>query len=32
MYYELTDHFHVAADLDRCWRFFGSAENLRPCA
>src|SRR3954465_14698072 len=28
MYYELTDHFHVAADLDRCWRFFGSAENL----
>jgi ligand-binding SRPBCC domain-containing protein len=28
MYYELTDHFEVAADLDRCWRFFGSAENL----
>jgi ligand-binding SRPBCC domain-containing protein len=28
MYYELTDHFDVAADLERCWRFFGSAENL----
>ena len=28
MYYELTDHFEVAADIDRCWRFFGSAENL----
>jgi ligand-binding SRPBCC domain-containing protein len=28
MYYELTDHFEVAADADRCWRFFGDAENL----
>ena len=28
MYYELTDHFEVAAGIDRCWRFFGSAENL----
>ena len=28
MYYELTDTFDVAADLDRCWRFFGTAENL----
>ena len=28
MYYELTDHFEVSADIDRCWRFFGSAENL----
>jgi ligand-binding SRPBCC domain-containing protein len=28
VYYELTDHFHVAADIDRCWRFFGSARNL----
>src|SRR3954447_24693909 len=28
MYYELTDHFHVAATLARAWRFFGAAENL----
>jgi ligand-binding SRPBCC domain-containing protein len=28
MYYELTDHFEVTADVDRCWQFFGSAENL----
>ena len=28
MVYELTDHFEVAADVDRCWQFFGSAENL----
>jgi len=28
VYYELTDHFEVAADIERCWRFFGSAENL----
>jgi hypothetical protein len=26
MYYELTDHFEVAADIDRCWQFFGSAD------
>jgi hypothetical protein len=28
VYYELTDAFEVAADIDRCWRFSGSAENL----
>ena len=28
MYYELTDHFEVAADAEQCWRFFSSAENL----
>ena len=28
MVYELTDHFEVAADVERCWQFFGSAENL----
>ena len=28
VYYELTDSFDVAADIDRCWRFFGTAENL----
>ena len=28
VYYELTDTFDVAADIDRCWRFFGTAENL----
>jgi ligand-binding SRPBCC domain-containing protein len=28
MYYELTDQFEVAADMDRCWQFFASAENL----
>jgi len=28
MHFELTDAFVVAADLDRCWDFFGSAENL----
>lgn len=27
-YYELTDHFHVSADLDRTWDFFSSAKNL----
>jgi ligand-binding SRPBCC domain-containing protein len=26
--YELTDHFQVAADADRTWQFFSSAENL----
>ena len=28
VYYELTDTFDVAADIERCWRFFGAAENL----
>src|SRR5688572_12253434 len=28
MYYELTDHFDVASDAQRCWEFFGSAANL----
>src|SRR5215207_2008382 len=28
MFYELTDHFEVAAGIERCWQFFGSAENL----
>ena len=28
MDYELTDHFAVAANIDRCWSFFGNAENL----
>jgi ligand-binding SRPBCC domain-containing protein len=28
MYYELTDHFIVAADIDRTWAFFSSADNL----
>jgi ligand-binding SRPBCC domain-containing protein len=28
MYFELTDHFIVAADLDQTWAFFGDAENL----
>jgi ligand-binding SRPBCC domain-containing protein len=28
VYYELTDHFEVAADVARCWDFFGRAENL----
>jgi ligand-binding SRPBCC domain-containing protein len=28
MYYELTDHFIVAASLERTWEFFSSAENL----
>src|SRR6185369_14893674 len=28
MYYQLTDQFHVAADLGRCWEFFSTAENL----
>jgi ligand-binding SRPBCC domain-containing protein len=28
MYYELTDHFIVAADLERTWEFFSRAENL----
>ena len=27
-YYELTDHFEVAADAETCWAFFSSAENL----
>jgi ligand-binding SRPBCC domain-containing protein len=26
--YELTDRFEVAADIDRCWRFFSDASNL----
>lgn len=28
MLYELTDHFVVAAGLERTWAFFSSAENL----
>ena len=28
MYFELTDHFHVAADLEKTWAFFSAAENL----
>jgi ligand-binding SRPBCC domain-containing protein len=28
MYYELTDHFVVAASPERTWDFFSSAENL----
>ena len=28
MYFELTDSFVVSGGLDRCWEFFGSAENL----
>jgi len=28
MYYELNDSFEVPADADRCWDFFGRAENL----
>ncbi len=28
MYYELTDSFTVAADLDRTWAFFSDARNL----
>lgn len=28
MYYELTDRFSVAADLEKTWQFFGAAENL----
>jgi len=28
VYYELTDHFEVAADADRAWQFFSTAENL----
>ena len=28
VYYELTDALHVAADLETCWRFFGTAQNL----
>jgi ligand-binding SRPBCC domain-containing protein len=28
MYYELTDHFQVSADLQRTWSFFSVAENL----
>lgn len=28
MYFELIDSFIVPADVQRCWRFFGSAENL----
>jgi ligand-binding SRPBCC domain-containing protein len=28
MHYELVDSFEVGADLDRAWRFFGTAENL----
>jgi ligand-binding SRPBCC domain-containing protein len=29
MYYELTDHFQVAAPVTRTWEFFSSADNLR---
>ena len=28
MFYELTDHFVVAASPEQTWRFFSSAENL----
>lgn len=28
MFYELTDHFVVAAPPDKTWDFFGRAENL----
>ena len=28
VYYELTDHFEVSADIEKTWKFFGSAENL----
>lgn len=28
MYFELTDHFVVSADLQQTWGFFSSAENL----
>jgi ligand-binding SRPBCC domain-containing protein len=28
MYYELTDHFVVAASPERTWEFFSSADNL----
>ena len=28
MYYQLTDHFEVAADIEKTWAFFSSAENL----
>ncbi len=28
MYYELTDQFEVAGDIQQCWNFFGSAQNL----
>jgi ligand-binding SRPBCC domain-containing protein len=28
MYYELTDHFVVAATVEQAWSFFGRAENL----
>src|SRR4051812_28378525 len=28
VYYELQDSFEVSADLDRAWKFFGTAENL----
>ena len=28
MDYELTDHFEVSADVDRCWAFFATADNL----
>jgi ligand-binding SRPBCC domain-containing protein len=28
VYYELTDHFQVAADIERTWQFFSTANNL----
>jgi uncharacterized protein len=28
MYFQLTDHFLVAADLQQTWSFFSAAENL----
>jgi len=28
VYFELTDHFEVAADPGRCWAFFATADNL----
>lgn len=28
MYYELTDHFIVSADVEKTWAFFSTADNL----
>lgn len=28
MYYQLTDSFEVRANIDECWKFFGTADNL----
>ena len=29
MFFELTDHFEVTADPQRCWAFFATADKLR---